>query len=94
MADLLDGLLPRLYPGLSFLCVPHQGKQDLERSLSRKLRAWREPGVRSARYHPEIGLRSAEDAADAGTAAQVTLGLSRNQDSFKRGNTAGSAHGV
>jgi len=46
MADLLDGLLPRLYPGLSFLCVPHQGKQDLERSLSRKLRAWREPGVR------------------------------------------------
>jgi hypothetical protein len=43
---LLDGLLPRLFPGLSFLCVPHEGKQDLEKSIPRKLKAWREPGVR------------------------------------------------
>jgi hypothetical protein len=42
---LLDGLLPRLFPGLPFLCVPHEGKQDLEKSIPRKLRAWREPGV-------------------------------------------------
>ena len=41
----LDGLLPRLFPGLPFLCVPHEGKQDLEKSIPRKLRAWREPGV-------------------------------------------------
>lgn len=46
MADLLDGLLPRLFPALQFLCVPHDGKQDLEKSIPRKLRAWREPGVR------------------------------------------------
>ncbi len=46
MRVLLDGLLPRLFPGLSFLCLPHEGKQDLERSIPRKLRAWREPGVR------------------------------------------------
>ena len=46
MKVLLDGLLPRLFPELSFLCVPHEGKQDLEKSLPRKLRAWREPGVR------------------------------------------------
>ena len=43
---LLDGLLPRLFPELPFLCVPHEGKQDLEKSIPRKLRAWREPGVR------------------------------------------------
>lgn len=43
---LLDGLLPRLFPALPFLCVPHEGKQDLERSIPRKLRAWQEPGVR------------------------------------------------
>lgn len=42
---LLDGLLPRLFPGLPFLCVPHEGKQDLQKSIPRKLRAWREPGV-------------------------------------------------
>lgn len=46
MKVLLDGLLPRLVPGLQFLCVPHEGKQDLEKSVPRKLRAWREPGVR------------------------------------------------
>ena len=46
MKVLLDGLLPRLFPGLPFICVPHEGKQDLARSVPRKLRAWREPGVR------------------------------------------------
>ena len=46
MADLLDQLLPRLFPELEFRCVPHEGKSDLERSLVRKLRAWRTPGVR------------------------------------------------
>ena len=46
MKVLLDGLLPRLFPDLPFLCVPHEGKQDLERSIPRKLRAWQEPGVR------------------------------------------------
>jgi hypothetical protein len=46
MKVLLDGLLPRLFPDLQFLCVAHEGKQDLERSIPRKLRAWREPGVR------------------------------------------------
>ena len=43
---LLDGFLPRLFPNLAFLCVPHEGKQDLEKSIPRKLKAWREPGVR------------------------------------------------
>jgi hypothetical protein len=46
MKVLLDGLLPRLFPNLPFLCVPHEGKHDLEKSIPRKLRAWREPGVR------------------------------------------------
>lgn len=45
MKVLLEGLLPRLFPDLPFLCVSHEGKQDLERSVPRKLRAWREPGV-------------------------------------------------
>lgn len=46
MKVLLEGLLPRLFPDLAFLCVPHDGKGDLEKSLPKKLRAWREPGVR------------------------------------------------
>jgi hypothetical protein len=46
MKTLLEGLLPRLVPGIPFICVPHEGKQDLEKSIPRKLRAWKEPGVR------------------------------------------------
>lgn len=46
MKVLLEGLLPRLFPGLQFLCITHDGKQDLDRSIPRKLLAWREPGVR------------------------------------------------
>ena len=46
MEVLLDGLLPRMFPDLNFLCVSHDGKGDLEKSIPRKLRAWREPGVR------------------------------------------------
>ena len=48
MQVLLDGLLPRLFPGLLFQCVPHDGKTDLERSIRHKLGGWREPGVRFA----------------------------------------------
>ena len=46
MADLLNVLLHRLFPGLEFRCIEHEGKQDLEKNVPRKLRAWREPGVR------------------------------------------------
>ena len=46
MKQLLDGLLPRILPpSWSFIVVPHEGKSDLERSIPRKLRAWREPGA-------------------------------------------------
>ena len=50
MKFLLDDLLPRLFPGWiarqHFQCVPHEGKTDLDRSIPRKLKSWREPGVR------------------------------------------------
>ena len=46
MQVLLDGLLPRLFPDVSFLCVPHAGKADLERSIRNTLRNWRTPGDR------------------------------------------------
>ena len=50
MKSLLDGLLPRLFPGWvegrQFLCVKHQGKSDLDTSIPRKLSAWRIPGDR------------------------------------------------
>jgi hypothetical protein len=49
MKVFLEGLLPRLFSGWvegrDFQCIPHEGKNDLDRSIPRKLFAWREPGV-------------------------------------------------
>ena len=48
MRVLLDDWLPRLFPmdgGQQFLCIPHEGKSDLDRSIARKLAAWRIPGT-------------------------------------------------
>lgn len=50
MQSLLEELLPRLVPGWvkgeHFLCVKHEGKTDLDRSIPRKLASWRAPGTR------------------------------------------------
>jgi len=50
MKVFLQAFLPRLVPGWReqehFLLVPHEGKSDLDRSIARKLAAWREPGAR------------------------------------------------
>jgi hypothetical protein len=42
LKEFLDSYLPRFLPDLDFLCVKHEGKQDLEKSIPRKLRAWQQ----------------------------------------------------
>jgi hypothetical protein len=46
----LRNLLPKLFPDFRefehWLIIHHQGKSDLERSYPRKMKEWREPGVR------------------------------------------------
>ena len=47
MQAFLAGFLPRILPpGVEFKLIPHEGKQDLDRSIPRKLRAWRDPSAR------------------------------------------------
>jgi len=36
----LDHYIPRRFPSLQFKCISHRGKNDLEKSIPRKLRAW------------------------------------------------------
>lgn len=47
MKALLEAWLPRLFPGWvsgqHFLCIAHEGKSDLDRSIARKLTAWQFP---------------------------------------------------
>lgn len=46
MKDFLDGFLPRIIPSnMSFQVISHEGKSDLQKSIPRKLKAWKEPGV-------------------------------------------------
>ncbi|MGK7931540.1 MAG: DUF4276 family protein [Microcystaceae cyanobacterium] len=41
MKELLENLLPRIIPtNITFICIAHEGKQDLEKSIPRKLKAW------------------------------------------------------
>lgn len=47
MKAFLTGLLPRILPpGVAFKLIPHEGKSDLEKSIPRKLRAWKTPNTR------------------------------------------------
>ncbi len=48
MKELLDRLLPRIFPDLNFLCIPHEGKSDLHNNIPNKLRGWSNPGDRFA----------------------------------------------
>lgn len=77
MKHLLQGLLPRLMPGWivgeHFLCVPHEGKSDLDRSIPRKLAAWGIPGDRFVVLRDndganckEVKTRLAKLCADSG----------------------------
>ena len=47
MKVFLEGLLPKLLPAhIEYRLIPHEGKSDLEKSIPRKLRAWRDPSAR------------------------------------------------
>lgn len=46
IAELLGVIVPDLLPSeIRCLFIPHEGKSDLEKSIPRKLRAWKTPGV-------------------------------------------------
>ncbi|MAT83559.1 MAG: hypothetical protein CMQ43_13440 [Gammaproteobacteria bacterium] len=50
----LDLFLPRILPDeATFLTVPHQGKSELQKSIPRKLRAWRTPDTKFVILHDQ-----------------------------------------
>ncbi len=46
MEIILENMLPRILPGVVCQFVSHEGKSDLDISIPRKLKAWKDPGVR------------------------------------------------
>lgn len=54
MKYLLDGILPVILPkDVAFQTIPHEGKNDLKKSIPIKLRAWNEPDVRFIVVHDQ-----------------------------------------
>lgn len=47
MKEVLDIILPKILPDhVTFKTVPHNGKSDLENSIPKKLKAWKEPDTK------------------------------------------------
>ena len=43
MDNVLNEILPKIIPNqISFICIPHQGKQDLAKSIPNKIRAFKQ----------------------------------------------------
>ncbi|MBE5896138.1 MAG: DUF4276 family protein [Lachnospiraceae bacterium] len=53
MEALLDELLPRIIPGEDYRLIPHEGKQDLIKSIPHKLRAWNVPNSKFVIVHDQ-----------------------------------------
>ena len=66
--EMLDGLLPRLVPEVSYRCIVFEGKQDLEKNLVKKMRGYRVPNTQF------IVLRD-QDAGDCYTIKQKLIEL-------------------
>jgi hypothetical protein len=63
MKETLEYILPLIFPNnIPFLCIPHEGKSDLQKSIPRKLLRWRDPDVKFIVVHDQdsadcIGLK-------------------------------------
>ena len=90
MKVLLDGLLPRLFPGLPFICVPHEGKHEdtLVRLACQELEAWyfgAPNALASAFEHPELTrLGGKARFRDPDAIDQPTKALAKQVSEFQK----------
>lgn len=103
MKALLNEWLPRLFPGWverqHFLCVQHEGKSDLDKSIPRKLKAWREPDVRFVVVRDNDGAdcinlkaRLVATCADAGRPETLVRIVCQELESWYIGDLAALAN--
>ena len=54
MKELLDIILPKILPDtIAFKTIAHSGKSDLQESIPRKLKAWRQPDTKFVIVHDQ-----------------------------------------
>jgi uncharacterized protein YktA (UPF0223 family) len=73
--EVLQNILPQILPkdDISYLCISHQGKHDLEKSIPRKLRAWNKSDVQFVIVHDK-------DSADCRKLKQRLLDSVKNNN--------------
>lgn len=73
MVETLQVVIPKVVPNAlekeHWLAIPHEGKNDLQKSFPRKLESWREPGVRF------MVLRDTDGAPDCKLIKQRLINL-------------------
>ena len=71
--ELLTTLLLKIVPPdeLSFLCISHEGKSNLKKSIPIKLRAWKEPNVQFVILHDK-------DTSDCHMLKKSLISLAKN----------------
>lgn len=89
---MLESLLPRiLHPDIRYRCIPFEGKQDLERQMGRRLRAYLNPRSRfivlrdqdSAPDCRDVKARLVERCQQAGQAGKTLVRIAcRELESF------------
>jgi uncharacterized protein YktA (UPF0223 family) len=56
MKEVLDIILPQILPINSFICIPHNGKSHLAKSIKNKISGWREPNVQFVIIHDQDAM--------------------------------------
>ena len=76
MKEMLEVLLPRILPEtIKYICIAHEGKSDLERSIPRKLKAW------NSTITKFVIVRD-QDSGNCSQVKQQLLNLSRQGQQF------------
>ncbi|MEN8215741.1 MAG: DUF4276 family protein [Pseudomonadota bacterium] len=75
--EMLKGLFPRLAPEISYRCILFEGKQDLDKNVAKKIRAYRVPDSMF------IVLRD-QDAGDCHKIKQNLLELCKKYDNREK----------
>ncbi len=93
MARFVEALMPRAFPGAQFMCVVHEGKNDLSRRLRRRLEAWQVPNDvfvvvldQDSSDCRKVKLGLARDCRDAGKPGAVVRIACRELEAWYLGD--------
>jgi len=80
MSLFLENLLPRFFPEMKFRCIAHNGKNDLQKSIPKKLKAWQD---KESKF---IIIRD-NDNAEPGSIEKLLENICKNSKNYNNNQT-------